>query len=41
MDTNVPSAENQRLNLHTEYEGGNDSASRFFRGKKHTDGSGS
>ena len=41
MDTNVPSAENQRLNLYTEYEGGNDGASRFFRGKKHTDGSGS
>ena len=41
MDTNVPLAENQRLNLHTEYEGGNDGASRFFRRKKHTDGSGS
>ena len=35
--TNLPSTENQRHNLHTDYEDRNNTASRFFREKKHTD----
>ena len=33
-DTSVPKTGNQRLNLHTEYEDGNNGDSKFFRGKK-------
>ena len=36
-NTNVPPAENQRYNLHTEYEDRNNTASRFFREKRQTD----
>ena len=41
MDVNAQSIENQRLNLHTEYEDSNDGASKFFCGKKHIDENGS
>ena len=37
---NVPGTENQRLNVHTEYEDRNNGASKFFRGKRQTDESG-
>ena len=39
-DVNVPGTENQRLNVHTEYEDRTNGASRFFCGKRHTDESG-
>ena len=39
-DANVPVTENQRLNLHTEYEDRSKGASKFFLEKKQTDISG-
>ena len=34
QNTNLPTTENQRYNLHTDYEDRHDTASRFFREKK-------
>ena len=37
QNTNLPTVENQRYNLHTDYEDRRGTASRFFREKKRTD----